>query len=223
MQRPWIKICGMTRTEDIETALQLGARHVGCILNVPRSPRSVSVDSAARLASIAASRLVVVVQDMPIQDLRRAVDEIGPAVVQLHGEESSDFACALADRFPELTIWKALGLKKVVTDPGAELARCLDRIAQYQQAGAHGALLDARTSRGFGGSGTPCDWDLARRIVESSELPVVLAGGLNPENIVEAAQSVAPYGLDVSSGVEDAPGIKSHSKLQALFENWRAV
>jgi phosphoribosylanthranilate isomerase len=222
MPAPWLKICGLTRPEDARLALDLGARYLGCVL-VPPSPRAVDVAAAVEIAGLAPGRLVAVVRDLPPETLEEVVTALQPAVLQLHGAETPGEVRRLRGTFPEVEIWKALSLQPVAEGLEAELAPLLAEAAAYAAAGAAALLLDTRTASGSGGTGQTGDWALAAAVVRAAELPVLLAGGLGPENLEAAAAQVQPAGLDVSSGVEARPGTKSSELLEALFAAWRRV
>jgi phosphoribosylanthranilate isomerase len=120
-------------------------------------------------------------------------------------------------------VWKALGLAPEAADFRAELARLTAAATEYLAAGAEVVVLDSRTPAGFGGTGRTADWEMAAALVSRLACPVVLAGGLNAENLPAAAQAVRPAGLDVSSGIETAPGRKSAALMEQLFAQWRSL
>ncbi|NSW56154.1 MAG: phosphoribosylanthranilate isomerase [Armatimonadetes bacterium] len=218
MQHPFVKICGMTRPQDIRLALSLGARYVGCVVDVPRSPRTVTISRAAELSKAAPGALVCVVVDMPRDDLRRLVETAAPAAVQLHGSET---ACAMRNlkrQFPNLAIWRVVGV-----EASHALEQTIATASMAAHSGADAVLLDASVGGLSGGTGLTCDWDVAARVVSALDVPVILAGGLCPENAVHAAQSVRPAGIDLSSGVEERPGIKSPERMRALFRALEAL
>jgi phosphoribosylanthranilate isomerase len=190
-----VKICGLTRLEDALAAVRFGADALG--FNFwPGSSRFI----APALAREIIRRLPPLVTSVgvfvdPSHDEAVAAAAIsGVQVIQLHGDESP-----LACRSFQLPVWKALA----VAGPEA-LA------AAEPYAGLSGLLLDA-PSTGRGGSGQPCHWPTARAL--AARTPVILAGGLHPGNVAEAIAAVAPYGVDVASGVERAPGLKDHQLL----------
>jgi phosphoribosylanthranilate isomerase len=123
--------------------------------------------------------------------------------VQLHGGEGPDFCMELMEA--GYKVLKAVRVKD---------RESLRSLSQYPM--VNGILLDSYSMEVYGGSGEKFDWSLAREAREYGS--IILAGGLNPENVAEAIQEVAPYGVDVSSGVEKGPGIKDHEKLRAFFE-----
>lgn len=223
MPRPFLKICGLKRLDDLFHALELGARYVGLIVEVPGSPRALPLDAAARLASYTPGRVVAVVRDLPSERLREVMDALQPAVVQLHGQEPPEVVAALRVAYPEVEVWRALGIPAQVADREREVALLEEQGRWYREAGVTAMLLDTHRATGSGGSGICCDWAVAAELVQALRGPVVLAGGLRPENLAAAVREVGPAGLDVSSGIESAPGVKSQELMERLFREWRAL
>jgi phosphoribosylanthranilate isomerase len=194
-----VKICGITRPDDARVAAELGAWAVGFVF-WPRSPRAVSVEQARAIVA-GLSPLVTpvgVFVDQPVDEVNAVAAHVGLGVVQLHGQETPAMARALSGR-----IIKSVAL-------GAEgAAEELGRWAHVL------VLLDAHDPARRGGTGRPIDWDAAA--VVARRRPVVLAGGLRPENVAEAVARVRPAAIDVSSGVETSPGVKDHDRMRALF------
>jgi len=189
-----IKLCGFTRKEDIEKAVELGVDYVGIIL-YEKSTRYVSLERLKDLLAVAIGvKKVAVMVNPTAEETLRAFD-VGFDLVQLHGEESLELA-------------NVIGLKRVIkafrTCPGLEVSK--------EWKGSHGVLLDA-CSNLYGGSGQESDWEFAKGLVEEG-FKVFLAGGLKPENVKEAVRRVRPYAVDVSSGIEVSPGIKDHKKME---------
>jgi phosphoribosylanthranilate isomerase len=192
-----IKICGVTRLEDALAAARLGCDAIG--FNFwPGSKRFVPPAAVRgivqRLPPLITT--VGVFVNQPEAELREIATESGIQVFQLHGDEPPDL-CA---RLP-LPVVKAIPVDQV---------RTLSRLLSYE---VSAFLLDT-PSRGFGGTGQPFDWSLAQGVSEVA--PVILAGGLNPDNVADAIRAVRPYAVDVASGVEKAPGVKD-AALMARF------
>lgn len=195
-----VKICGITRPQDAERAVALGATAIGFIF-WPSSPRRVELEAARSIASrLPASAMKVgVFVDPTADELSRAVRQVGLDAVQLHGSESPGVARGLDAR-----VIKAIALGSADADL---------QIAQWT---GTTLLLDAHDPVRRGGTGQVVDWDRAAEIARRHE--VILAGGLNPANVAEAVRRVRPAGIDVSSGVEQTPGVKDLVKLAALFD-----
>jgi len=193
-----IKICGITRIEDAHQAVACGANALGFIF-WPRSPRFID---PFRARAIAASlppfvTTVGVFVNQPGDYINGVASLAGLAAVQLHGEEDPAFAASI--RRPVIKAL-ALGTNHVGVDAWP---------------GRYTLLLDAHDPEQRGGTGRTIDWRRAASIAASR--PAVLSGGLTPENIAQAIAVVKPYGVDVSSGVEDSPGIKNHGRIESLF------
>jgi phosphoribosylanthranilate isomerase len=192
-----IKICGITRLEDALEAARLGADALG--FNFwPPSRRHVSPAVAHRIIARLPPFVtpVGVFVNQPEGEMRAIAAEAGIQAFQLHGAEPPEL-CA---RLP-LPVLKAIPVDQV---------RTLSKLLSYE---VSAFLLDT-PSRGFGGSGEPFDWSLAEGVSDAA--PVILAGGLTPENVAAAIRAVRPYAVDVASGVETSPGVKD-AALMARF------
>ena len=215
MNQLFVKICGMTRPQDAELAASLGASALGLVF-WPRSPRSVSVATAKAIAaSVPANVLKVgVFVDQPAADVARIMDEAGLDVAQLHGHESVEYCRQLmshfngdADLLPASATKRSI-FKAVAPENGSVNIDQVDPEIIL--------LVDAHDPERFGGTGKTVNWDSAREIAATRR--TILAGGLNAANIKLAVRTVRPYGVDVSSGVESAPGIKDPIRLRSFFE-----
>ncbi len=201
MSRVGIKVCGITRPEDGLRAAAAGADAIGIVF-WPRSPRAVDVETARRIAAALPPFVVRVgvFVDAPRAVLCDVADAVGLDIVQLHGSEAPETLEGLSRR-----VIKALRVRSEAD---------LETAARYAQRGAT-ILLDAGKETSPGGTGERCDWSLARRARERVG-SLVLAGGLTPENVKEAIDTVRPAAVDVSSGVESAPGRKDAARLAAF-------
>lgn len=195
---PRVKICGITRLEDALLAVRLGADALG--FNFwPRSKRYLAPAAAAAIVARLPPRLATfgVFVDPSRAELEEALAVSGVGVAQLHGDEPPALCLGLP-----VPVVKALRVKT---------AHDLAGLASYE---VRAFLLDS-ASAGYGGSGDAFDWSLATAVAR--ELPVLLAGGLGPENVAEAVRTVRPLGVDVASGVESAPGIKDLERMTAFI------
>jgi phosphoribosylanthranilate isomerase len=194
-----VKICGITSLDDARAALNAGADALGLMFYEP-SPRNLSLKEAARIAAALPPFIarVGVFVDAPEQFVRDAISACGLDAVQFHGKESPDY-CA---RFQTKVI-KAFRMRDAST------------LAVLPKYVTHAWLLDSFVSGQQGGTGAVFNWDLA---VQAQTLgkPIVLAGGLTPENVTEAIAKVRPCAVDVSSGVESAPGKKDARRIRAF-------
>jgi phosphoribosylanthranilate isomerase len=204
-----VKVCGITNAEDASAAVEAGADALGFIF-YEHSPRYVVPAVASRIiAELPPLVLPVgVFVNEGMATVRSIMDTCGLAMAQLHGDESASYCRELSR--PAM---KALRLK----DRGSLLA-----LAEYQgRGGVRGFVLDSFSEIAYGGTGQVTDWTLAAEVAKST--PILLAGGLTPDNVAQAVRTVRPYGVDVSSGVESAPGKKEHAKLRAFVEAVRVV
>ena len=202
-----VKICGLTNTADAVAAAEAGADALGFMF-FAGSKRNVSFSDAAaiirELPPLVAK--VGVFVNATAEEIRRAVDETGIDTLQLHGEETPEF-CA---QFAPLKVVKAFRL------------RDRDSLHDCQQYPTHAWLLDSFVDGAHGGTGITADWNLAAEAVQLHR-HVILAGGLRAETVAEAVRRVRPFAVDVSSGVEFAPGRKDAAKVRAFIENVRGA
>ncbi len=209
-----IKICGNRTPEHFELAASAGADFAGVILDVPKSPRSVSLEEAAQIRAACTIPLVAVFLDASADKIQAAYDVISPSAVQLHGREPAEMVAELKQRLP-CHVWKVLHQRPAGdTEDEPSLP---EQMRAYADAGADVILLDTAVSVDLrGGTGLTGDWAAARELVDSSPVPVFLAGGLRPDNVRDAVAAVGPAGVDVASGVESAPGEKSPEAVRAF-------
>jgi phosphoribosylanthranilate isomerase len=199
-----VKICGITRVQDALAAAHAGAHAIGLIFYAG-SPRLVPRD-VARQVVVALPAFVTPVAlfvDANATDIERVIDEVRPQLLQFHGDETPDFC----ERF-ELPYIKAVKVR-----PGMDL---LQYARRYRT--AKGLLLDAFVDGSHGGTGATFDWAL---VPDQFPLPLILAGGLHPDNVADAIRRVRPWAVDVSSGVEAAKGIKDAVKIAAFIRGVR--
>jgi phosphoribosylanthranilate isomerase len=202
-KKMFIKICGITRLEDALHAAEHGATALGFVF-WPRSPRYVEPTVAARIIAELPNGVTPVglFVNEQLDRIRDVVAETGVSTVQLHGEEPASYAASLAT-----PVMRAISL-----DRGSETATWPIGTT---------FLVDAVDPIRRGGTGTRIDWKGAAALARGCRL--VLAGGLTPENVAEAIEVVDPYGVDVSSGVEDAPGIKNADQVARFLASARSA
>jgi phosphoribosylanthranilate isomerase len=213
MKAPRIKFCGITREQDAELAVSLGAWAVG--LNFwPRSPRSVSLDRAAGLAAglKRRSEVVGIFVNPTLEQVAAVADAVELTIVQLHGQEGPRF-CEEAGRRTGCRVIKAVRVQS-----GADI----QALGQFH---TDFHLVDGHKPGVPGGSGETFAWDLAaehRRIApprgRGQRVPLILSGGLNPANVGAAIEAVRPFAVDVASGIESAPGFKDGELMRAFAE-----
>ncbi|MEO7502703.1 MAG: phosphoribosylanthranilate isomerase [Gemmatimonadaceae bacterium] len=213
---PLIKFCGMTRPEDASAAARLGAAYVGAIFAT--SPRQIDEATALSVFGAAGSGIasVAVFSGGAIEDIAAVATRVSADVIQLHGDVGPATIEALRARFPG-RIWAVASV-----DPDGALANPhLDELAREADA----ILFDTRVSGKTGGTGVTFNWTQLAATVERirHETSVVLAGGLDAGNVAAAIRALQPDVVDVSSGVEAAPGIKDHSRMLAFAEAARSA
>lgn len=201
-----VKICGITSVEDGLMAAGAGADMIG-LMFYDRSPRHISIEAAAEISrALPPYVLRTGVFVNPEESfVMRAIAECNLNILQFHGDEPSDFC----------TQFGLMSLKAIrVRD-----AESLEQLGEFQ---TNAFLLDAHSKNGLGGTGEKFNWDFA---VEARRFgkPIFLAGGLTPENVAEAVVRVQPFGVDVSSGVEFAPGKKDAEKVLAFIKAAKSV
>ena len=207
--QPRVKICGLTNVEDALAAVEAGADAIGFVFH-HESPRRITSDVVKRVVAHLPPFVlpVGVFVNEDIKVVRDLMDDCGLVIPQLHGDEAVAY-CDLLGR----PVLKAIRLK----DRGSLLS-----LAEYKgRSRVRGFVLDAFSAVSYGGTGQVTDWGLAAEAARSA--PVILAGGLTPENVAEAIQRVRPYGVDVSSGVESHPGKKDHEKIRAFIKAAKLV
>jgi phosphoribosylanthranilate isomerase len=199
-----VKICGVTRVEDALAAAHCGAHAVGVVCYRP-SPRYVSPSQAAAIVAALPPFVSVVALfvDAVADEVRAVIARSRCHILQFHGAEPPDYCAQFSLPY----------VKAVRVRPGADL---LQYAHTYRE--AKGLLLDAYVDGTHGGTGITFDWNLIPR---NMPLPVVLSGGLNADNVSQAIRAVRPWAVDVSSGVETAPGIKDAVRIAAFMSGVR--
>ena len=200
-----VKICGLTNLEDARVAIDAGAHALGFIF-FAGSPRHVTPPAAARIISQLppfVSKVGVFVNES-FDSILQVSRTTGIDAIQLHGDETPELCEAL--KREGLKVIKAFRMKDQSSLPSV------------QSFSVSAFLLDSYVPGQLGGTGAKFNWDLAIQAAAFGT-PIILAGGLVPENVRDAVAKVAPYGVDVSSGVESAPGTKDHAKVRAFIGN----
>ena len=193
-----IKFCGLTRAEDVRLAVELGADYIGLVF-APRSPRRLLLGQARMLRELVPEEIGVValVMDNPRNEIDQIIESLQPDLLQFHGAEDDAFAGSFPRPF-----WKAIAM-------GGQDGGAFASLAAYPS--ASGFLFDGHGAGEQGGSGQRFDW---RQMPAVSDRPCLLAGGLSPDNVGLALRTARPWGVDVSSGIETAPGEKDPEKMR---------
>ncbi len=212
-----IKICGITNLQDAMIAAEAGADLLGFIF-YPPSPRYIAPEHARAIvnqlgALNIAPQFVGVFVNASLEHMRAVIATAQIDFAQLHGDESADMVNQTRQVSKNLS---GLAVYKALRPRDADAARV--QIETYRGA-VNGAvpafLIDAYDAKQYGGTGKRVDWDIARDIARA--FPILLAGGLTSENVADAIRVVQPWGVDVSSGVERAPGLKDHAKVKEFI------
>ncbi len=211
LPRTRIKICGMTRPADARCAVEAGVDALGFIFH-PKSPRNIEPEAARAIIQALPPFVdaVGVVVDKPLAEVVELARFCGLQYAQLHGKESPEYCRSLAQ---EAAPCKMLKVFRVGPQTTAE------ELAPYG-ALVSGYLLDTYQKGVVGGTGAAFDWSLIRDL--DIQVPLVLAGGLDADNISQALHQVRPYGVDANSGLEDAPGKKNHALIRKFIRAVRA-
>ncbi|RRQ23993.1 phosphoribosylanthranilate isomerase [Guyparkeria sp. SCN-R1] len=202
--RTRVKICGITRLADVEAAVAAGADALGFVF-VPASRRSIRVETARDLVARVPAfvQTVALFADPSVDWVETVIDQVGPDLLQFHGSETGRFCRQFGRPY----------IKAVSADLDDEARR---RIMQEHHT-ARGFLIDSHAVSGLGGTGHTFDWSRWPRDSGRDRRPWILAGGLSPDNVTDAINTLSPYAVDVSSGVEETPGIKSADKIHAFM------
>jgi len=204
--RTRVKFCGMTRAGDVRLASELGVDAVGFVFS-PDSPRRIRPEEA-RLMRNALGPLVDAValfRDNGADEVREAVRQVRPTLLQFHGNEDDAFC-------------RGFGVPWIKAVPMGDGQAASATALQLRYPGASGFLFDSHVVGGSGGSGRTFDWS---RLPRTLTKPVILAGGLTPDNIFDAIISTLPWGVDISSGIEVEPGVKDGERMRRFVEEVR--
>jgi phosphoribosylanthranilate isomerase len=209
-----VKICGITRKEDLDAAAAAGADAVGFVVGVASSPRNIALEKAEKLIRQVPPFVKSVLVTVPIGiDEFETYEKLNPDAIQIHGE-NLHAAASVRLKIPNTFLIGAVN---------AHLANALDVVSRASKL-FDAVLLDSFANGSYGGTGIVHDWELSKRAKQAIHpKPLILAGGLNPENVAEAVHTVQPYAVDVSSGVELQPRIKDHKKIIEFIKNVKDV
>jgi phosphoribosylanthranilate isomerase len=215
----WVKICGIRDEKSAEEICRLRPDAIGLNFH-PSSPRSITPKIAARMGDvidpeIARVGLFVKHSAVEIEEIVKACDL---DAIQLHGDQTIDDVAEIAQRAQAIPIYYAW---RMANESLAGLPEFLDQLKK-SGIGIAGCLIDSRVEGAYGGTGHKVPWHfLADHYQKANWPPLVLAGGLNADNVGEAISTVSPWGVDVASGVESQPGVKSMTLVERFIENAR--
>jgi len=215
MRKVKVKICGITREEDLAVAVSAGADATGFVVGVPSSPRNLTLERAEKLMKHVPIFVdsVVVTPANNINSLIKTYEILRPDAIQIHGENPLE-ASVIREKIRDVRLIKTVYVKTAdAINDAAKASGSFDAI-----------LLDSFVQGKHGGTGVVHDWELSGRIRQMIEpKPLILAGGLKPENVENAIRVVQPYAVDVSSGVESSPGVKDPQKVYEFIKNAKEV
>jgi phosphoribosylanthranilate isomerase len=209
MPKPFIKICVNTSETDLLLAAEVGADFAGMIINFPPSPRHVPLEKARQMKS--PLPLVAVTVNLSLGELLEIHRQLNPYAMQLHGDESAELIHELTQK--NIRIWKAVSGEDARETAQAAIAAGAEAVLVDSRAQSHDQII-------YGGTGLRSDWELAKELI-AQNYKVILAGGLNPDNALQASCEVQPWMLDVASGVEQRPGVKDAEKVKAFVQALR--
>jgi phosphoribosylanthranilate isomerase len=202
MQRTRIKFCGITRIEDLHIAVDLGVDAIGLVF-CPASPRAINVQQACTLIDLCGPFITCVglFMDQDAGTINSLIDQVPVDMLQFHGDESEQFCCSFGLPY----------LKSVAMGGNVQA------VSESDYTSASALLLDSNELGQPGGSGKQFNWEN----IPAFKRPIILAGGLNPNNVSNAVKQVRPYAVDVSSGIESAKGIKEINKMKDFVSSVR--
>ena len=215
-----VKICGITSIHDARLAADTGADYVGVLVDVAVSERTRSTAQASEIASGSPIPTVLLLYNRTTSDIQEIVSQIQPFALQLLGQEPPQQVGELKDTVP-CQLWKSVYLP-AGSPENVDMPTVQAEMQAYRDAGADFLLFDSvdmsLEKPRYGGTGKTCDWNVAAELITESPLPVFFAGGIRPENVKAAIETIRPHGIDLCSGVEASKGIKDPHKLEQLME-----
>lgn len=214
-----VKICGITSVHDAHLAADAGADYAGVLVDVAASERSRSAAQAVAIAKGSPIPTVLLLFNRTTADICDAVARINPFAVQLLAQEPPQQVETLK-REVECQLWKSVYLPAGSRE-NVDVRAVRAEMAAYRDAGADFLLFDtvdmSLEKPRYGGTGKTCDWHVAGELIAESPLPVFFAGGIRPENVSAAIETIRPHGIDLCSGVEASKGVKDKAKLEKLM------
>ena len=215
-----VKICGITSIHDARLAAEAGADYIGVLVDVAISERTRTAAQAAEIASESPIPTVILLYNRSTSDIQEIVSQVQPFAVQLLGQEPPQQVEAL-NREGTCEFWKSVYLP-AGSPKNVDIPAVREEMQAYRDAGADFLLFDSvdmsLEKPRYGGTGKTCDWNVAGELIAESPLPVFFAGGIRPENVKAAIETIRPHGIDLCSGVEASKGIKDPIKLERLME-----
>jgi phosphoribosylanthranilate isomerase len=215
-----VKICGITSIHDARLAADAGADYIGVLVDVAISERTRTAAQAAEIATESPIPTVILLYNRSTSNIQEIVSQVQPFAVQLLGQESPQQVEKLT-RTGACEFWKSVYLP-AGSSKNVDIPAVREEMQAYRDAGADFLLFDSvdmsLEKPRYGGTGKTCDWNVAGELITESPLPVFFAGGIRPENVKAAIETIRPHGIDLCSGVEASKGVKDPLKLERLME-----
>jgi phosphoribosylanthranilate isomerase len=217
-----VKICGTTSVRDAQMAADGGADYLGVLVDVPGSERSRTLDQAVAIAEASQIPVVVLLSGMAVEGVIHVAETLKPFAVHLLAQMTPQEIQELRERLT-CQVWTTVYLP-ARGHADVDTGKLKESMQSHEQAGADAIVIDTvslaadGTAARYGGTGKVGDWDAARELVTSVQLPVFLAGGINPDNVREAIRRVDPYGVDLATGVEKSKCNRDPEKVQRLMQ-----
>jgi len=217
-----VKICGTTTIHDAKMAAEYGSDYFGVVVEVDFSPRSLTIEDSRPLFDNPPIDAVALVFNMEVERLHHLIKTLKPFAVQFLHLEKVSLIRELKEHYPNVQLWQSIHLPEAGKD--VDFNAFKDSVQKYVDAGIDLLIFDTvAVMKGvtkFGGTGLISDWDVVKVLMDQIEtsVPVWLAGGINPDNVRKAIQTVHPKGVDLCSGVEAKPGEKDPDKVRRLVE-----
>ncbi|MFC2076421.1 phosphoribosylanthranilate isomerase [candidate division KSB1 bacterium] len=222
--QPQVKLCGTTSVEDRRMAEEAGADYFGLVLNVPYSPRSCSLDEAKKIFNGATIPGVALLIDSDPDVVCRTAETLHPFALQLIGPVFAPDTVLWLSEKVDCQLWRSVHVQPKGAGP-IDINRTRQEISWYKDAGADAVIVDTMVKKDdqelLGGTGVSSDWGQVREIFFGIGIVRFLAGGINPDNVARAVQTVRPDGIDLASGVESSPGKRDSQLVKKLMENLR--
>ena len=220
-----VKICGITSIHDARLAADAGADYAGVLVDVAVSERTRSTAQAVEISTESPIPTVLLLYNRTTSDIQTVVSKVQPFAVQLLGQEPPQQVEALKHAVT-CQLWKSVYLPAGRPE-NVDMPAVRAEMQAYRDAGADFLLFDSVDLSGekprYGGTGKTCDWNVAAELIAESPLPVYFAGGIRPENVKSAIETIRPHGIDLCSGVEASKGVKDSCKLEQLMEQINQV
>ena len=216
-----VKLCGTTSVADRDMAAHASADWFGVVVETDFSPRSLTIEAARPLFAEPPIPAVALVFEMPENRLRELIETLAPTAVQFLNLEDPASLKRLKTDYPEVELWQSVHLPPAGSEVSLDSVQ--EVVQDYIAAGIDLLLFDTAATvdgkKKFGGTGITADWDVIRLALNAirGQVPVLLAGGINPENAAAGINAVQPDGIDLCSGVEAQPGVRDPIKVQALM------